>query len=593
MTYNKRDFSGITLNGNVPYSTEHYYKCLDRRSPMLESNEAARLIEARQYAEKYPERTYRLSELGSHDIDGFPIVLTREDDGELRVSFTSNTHALIIGATRSGKTTGFVLPFLNIMSRKRNKPSIVVSDPKQELYRATAATLEANGYRVIVYDFMDYHHSSCWNPLTKIFRKYREYDTVEDRVEAVEIDGEYFHRLDGVLFTSQAALDETIAETKDSILAEVDNMVDSIVGKLISVNNTRDPYWEISAQKIMKGLLFAMLEDSSEKITEDHRITEYNFNFNTALRILESFTDSNSNCIEDGGYFTDRDKNTSKAYQLAVPSYIRLHANTTRSCITATFHAKTEAIRNSNVLHITSANTVEIEELDSEQPTAIFISYKDEDSVSYDMISMFISDLYTGLIDLARRRNGSLRRPFYLLLDEFGNFPRFSSFENVISACGSRNIWLLPVVQSYAQLNRIYTEDVAKIICDNLNMHIFYGSNNNETKKCFSEECGRHEIICPTSVLSGSEAVLDHMSTQIVPLVPVSALSYIEDGDCYVTQMRGDVIHSHIERSYTCPEFRPEKDAPLPSESGVRFSDPKYRFVRSESSGSSSSDWDD
>ena len=128
-----------------------------------------------------------------------------------------------------------------------------------------------------------------------------------------------------------------------------------------------------------------------------------------------------------------------------------MSASSTRSCIISCFAEKIKKFRDTSVRRITCANTIDIDSLDDdEKPTVIFISYKDEDSLHYSVISLFISDLYTSLIATARRKNGSLKRPCYFLLDEFGNFPKFKDFENVISACRSRNIWFFLIIQSYA-----------------------------------------------------------------------------------------------------------------------------------------------
>lgn len=51
-----------------------------------------------------------------------------------------DTHTLIIGATRSGKTRSIVLPSIGIMGLAGE--SIVVSDPKGELHQYTYPFLE-------------------------------------------------------------------------------------------------------------------------------------------------------------------------------------------------------------------------------------------------------------------------------------------------------------------------------------------------------------------------------------------------------------------------------------------------------------------
>ena len=281
-----------------------------------------------------------------------------------------------------------------------------------------------------------------------------------------------------------------------------------------------------------------MLED-----VESGKITEDNYSFETVLKIFDEFTDSERDY--DGGYFTRRDIKTSKAHQLARKCIIE-QAPTTRRCISSEFAAKISKFRDTAVRRITCTNTFEMQELDDGKPTVIFVSYKDEDSLHYEVISMFLSNLYTELIAVARRNGSKLKRPFYFLLDEFGNLPKFNDFDKVISACAGRNIWFLLILQSYAQLYNIYGKETAEIIKDNLNTHIFFGTNNADTKREFSGECGKKTIIAPTSALNGSGEYIERFDKDTVALIPVSALTNIGVGECIVTQMREDVIWSKL-----------------------------------------------
>ena len=223
-------------------------------------------------------------------------------------------------------------------------------------------------------------------------------------------------------------------------------------------------------------------------------ITEKTFSFGTMLKISDMFSAEGGNY--DAGYFTSRSPE-SKSYLLAKKCVIE-QAETTRKCIASTFAAKVSKFRDTSVRKITCANTFEISELDEGKPKAIFLTYKDEESLHYEVISMFLTNLYTELISIARQKGSQLKRPFYFMLDEFGNLPKFNDFDKVISACGGRNIWFLLILQSYAQLDHIYKKEIAEIIKDNLNTHLFFGTNNPQTKKEFSEECGKKTIISDT-----------------------------------------------------------------------------------------------
>ena len=533
--------------------------------------ENAKLSTVGEYMEGNRSNTVPFARLGEKPIEGIPICMVRDPEGQLQVTFTSDTHLLAIGATRSGKTTGYVIPTLNVMLNKQNKPSMVISDPKQELFRANAQKFIDNGYRVLLLDFTDYRHSDCWNPLTKYYRAYRKYLEVEEQVQLVETEDGWKNSFRGVIYDDQDELDRVLAEVRECYWDEVEKGITALTQAVIPNINTKDPYWEDSARDLLQALLYGMLED-----VRDGTITEDNFSFATVLKIFDSFTDSAKDY--DGGYFVDRPLATSKAHQLARKCIIE-QANTTRRCISSTFAAKMNKFRDTAIKRITCTNTFEMRELDDGEPTVIFLSYKDEESLHYEVISLFLTNLYTELIGVARRKGVRLDRPFYFLLDEFGNLPRFNDFDKVISACAGRNIWFLLVLQSYAQLNNVYGKETAEIIKDNLNMHIFFGTNNPETKREFSEECGKKTIISPTSALNGSGETIQQFHKDTVALVPVSALTRLNPGECVVTQMRQDVLWSRFERSYTCPEFSGEDLSPTQREPAVRFSDSKYSYV--------------
>ncbi len=137
-------------------------------------------------------------------------------------------------------------------------------------------------------------------------------------------------------------------------------------------------------------------------------------------------------------------------------------------------------------------------------------------------------------------------------------------FETTISACAGRNIFFILVMQSYAQLNSVYGDSVAAIIRDNLNMHVFFGSNNSQTLDEFSKECGLITRISPVSALNGKSPEMDCYQIETIPLVPKSDLLHFSPGECIITEANcGYVLFSKLERYYLCKEFN---DLPITDE---------------------------
>jgi type IV secretory pathway TraG/TraD family ATPase VirD4 len=111
-------------------------------------------------------------------------------------------------------------------------------------------------------------------------------------------------------------------------------------------------------------------------------------------------------------------------------------------------------------------------------------------------------------------------------------------------------------MQSYAQLNNVYGKECAEIIRDNMNVHIFMGSNNPSTLDEFSRECGKMTRLSPLSALNGQGSDIENYQLETIPLMPNSRLSHLETGECILTEVNsGYVFLSMFERYYMCEEF--------------------------------------
>ncbi len=117
----------------------------------------------------------------------------------------NNTHSLTVGATRSGKTRTIVIETIATLGLAGE--SIIISDPKAEIYHYTAGFLESLGYETIVIDFKTPTKSNKYNFLSPIidavnnedYRKAEEYawditasivGNEESKMEKIWKDGE-------------------------------------------------------------------------------------------------------------------------------------------------------------------------------------------------------------------------------------------------------------------------------------------------------------------------------------------------------------------------------------------------------------------
>ncbi|MBR1455465.1 MAG: type IV secretory system conjugative DNA transfer family protein, partial [Lachnospiraceae bacterium] len=96
-------------------------------------------------------------------------------DGKNKIHYiSSDLHTIDLGATRSGKTRCFILPTIGNQALAGH--SIVVSDPKGELYQYTNKFVKKLGYEVVCLDFKNPDKSTRYNLLQPIIDSVNDYD---------------------------------------------------------------------------------------------------------------------------------------------------------------------------------------------------------------------------------------------------------------------------------------------------------------------------------------------------------------------------------------------------------------------------------
>lgn len=107
---------------------------------------------------------------------GYPgkggVIISR--DKEILFIDDSPTNNMTIGTSRSGKGELFVFPTIDLYSRAEEKASLIVNDPKAELYGASKEILEARGYRVEVLNLINPLNSMSYNPLQLVIDAYEK-----------------------------------------------------------------------------------------------------------------------------------------------------------------------------------------------------------------------------------------------------------------------------------------------------------------------------------------------------------------------------------------------------------------------------------
>lgn len=124
-------------------------------------------------------------------------------------------------------------------------------------------------------------------------------------------------------------------------------------------------------------------------------------------------------------------------------------------------------------------------EIDAEkfcnQKCAIFIVMPEENPNTFFMVSLIIQQLYREILSVADENGGVLKNRCVFFCDEWGTLPKIDSAEMMFSASRSRRLQIVPIIQSFAQLEKNYGKEGAEVIIDNTQLTIFGGFAPNST----------------------------------------------------------------------------------------------------------------
>lgn len=502
--------------------------------------------------------------------DGVPVRAVLDKRGKLVGNFKPGVHALVIGATGSGKTTTFINPMIQLLGAADCSSSMVITDPKGELFDLHSGFLKSRGYNVLVLDLRDTYSSSRWNPLEPIWDAYQKYlsmgadirahlDSLADYPELKRMDGEPQEESPWVEWQGKAYLDaghckDDISVARQKIYDEMYEDLSDLVSGLVPVQNEKDPLWEKGARSIVLATCLAMLEDSADPSLG---MTKEKYNL---FNVSKALTDNANNYKNLREYFEGRSK-LSQAYQLS-RQVLSAPEATLGSYMSITMD-KLTLFNDRGLCGLTSATDIHADRFAFE-PTALFLKIPDEKDTRHALASLFILSTYKALIKVATDLPGqTLPRNVYYIMDEFGNMPKIDKFGQMITVGRSRKIWFSMVVQSFVQLSNVYGKEVADIVIGNCGVKMFIGSNDTDTCKMFSEMCGNMTVrTTSTSSNLGSKAGDINVSsqTQVRPLIYPSELQRLNNqestGNSIIVSFNSFPLKTKYTPSYKCPYYK-------------------------------------
>lgn len=343
-------------------------------------------------------------------------------------------HNLVIGSTGSGKTETIVKPMVNLLAKKGE--SMVITDPKGELYQYCGSYLKEQGYNIIVLNFRDPQNGNAWNPLTLPYRYYKKGD-VDKATE----------------------------------------LLDDVALNILSDAKSKDPFWEKSAADYFSGLALGLFIDAKE--------SEVNLNSINFMSTVGEERFATSTYIKE--YFNLKGESSSP-YIFASNT---INAPTdTKGGITSTFRQKIRLFSSREKLsEMLAYSDFDMRSIGTEK-TAIFMIIHDEKTTYHSLLTIFIKQCYETLIDVAKENGGKLPFRTNFILDEFANMPPLKDVDSMVSAARSRDIRFTFIIQNFSQLNDIYGKEVAEVIKGNCSNLIYLISTEMAALEEISKMCG-------------------------------------------------------------------------------------------------------
>ena len=351
---------------------------------------------------------------------------------------TKDLHALIIGATRSGKTRNVVIETITMLILAGE--NVFIPDLKGEIRDYTEDTAKRCGYETICINFINPYESDRKNFLEPIVRR-------KDISRAIE---------------------------------ETWSLVSQLVGE---PPEHGDKLWNDGEAATLAASIMAVCYDN-----QDH--PEYQNLTNVFYFITEM-------CSEYRGalplqFYIDSLPEDHPAKILLAAT--KVAAMRTRSSFYVSAIMTLKLLTIPAINQMTNASDFDIEKLIEEgKKVIVYLCLPARDKTYFPLASLVLRQL-SDLIDYAADEKYGGRVPvrWNFVDDELGNFTKITNMRQQTSFGTGKGIRHFMFIQSYAQLDDVYGEKVSQIIQDNADIKIYLRSPNPTTKKKISEDLGNY-----------------------------------------------------------------------------------------------------
>ncbi len=347
----------------------------------------------------------------------------------------ANGNIWVCGISRSGKGVGYVIN--TIAQAVREGTSLVVMDPKGELYRSTHLMAMSHGYKVWMINFKDgeMQHSDACNFMQVVKN----------------------NNLKAITFAS------TIIDNTDD-----------------STHPTNKTFWD-KAELNLLGCAVLFINNQQGLLDVPNTIGEvYNL-------ITE-------NSVEKLVQLFGQLRPSHPAYRLF--SAFKGNDAKTQGEIKSGLSYRLSILANSLIQKITGEDGLIFEDCGKE-PTVVYLVVPDDNDSMRFLIALFCQCMYSQLIKYADNNdnNGNkLDVPVRMLLDEFPSVGRIPDFEKKLSTVLGRGINTTIITQTKEQLEDMYPTQYHTILA-NCGYWVLLKSNDDDTAKMLSDKSGVMTVV--------------------------------------------------------------------------------------------------
>lgn len=345
-----------------------------------------------------------------------------------------NRHVAIFGASGTMKSRAIIRNAL--FQALKNEESVVITDPKGELYADTAELYRQNGYEVKVFNLINPEHSDSWNCMAEL--------------------GE------------------------DTLMSQM--LASVIIGN--TSNGKGDHFWDNGEQNLLKALVL-YVKDSKRLAAEKCNLAEVYNSF--TLRKIEETGDA---ILNSPDYISAK-----QPYNLFLQA-----SDTVKAGILLGLGTRLQVLQNIEVQAITSRSDIDLTAPGKRKCAYYVIISDQDTTLAFlsSLFFSFLFIKLTRYAD--SQPDGRCKVPVNFILDEFNNIGRIggaadgSDFARMLSTCRSRDIRVMLAVQSLGQLQNRYADNLWAEIVGNCDIQLMLGCTDEVSAKYFSNRSGEMSV---------------------------------------------------------------------------------------------------